>query len=224
MDFNLIVSSLDKYGFSFLVSALFIYFSIILANIGITYLKKKIKLDSINLKDHELFSKIMNYMVNDVENIYEGSYDSKNNMAKDYLKITFYLFKLKFTNLLNSIDIKESEKKIYNKILDFITEYTNDCQGLAVKIWISELFLNKYNYYNKNRFNLIKWSIERIINNEIYDNTTKMSIIMDNYIREFEGMLFDAKNTLRDINGELKSVEYNKKLNSIKDIEDTIKY
>jgi len=211
--FNLI----DKFWISFTIVAIIIYFWVSFTKFYLEKYKRDNRLDKLNLKNHDIFSKINN-LINVETKYIDATYESKKNMAKDYIKLSMFVFLEELKKLLNDINDNYDEELLYNKLLDFTTEQDKKIYKINHSLNIDKRFIEKYEYYNKQRNDLIKNFISRIIKSDYYTTKIKIAIILDNYIKEWEWSIYDVKNAIRDINWELKAVEYKEQLEDIETI------
>ena len=212
-----ILNLADKFGIAFLITGIIIYFGF---NIGSTLLekyKRDNKLIDLDLKNHDLFSRLNN-LINVETSFIEATYESKKFMARDYIKLSMYIFMTELKELIRYIKGDENENILYNLFIEYITNTNIKIKTANNKLKIDTRFIEKYEHYQKQRNDLIKSFISRIVKSDYYTTKIKINIILDNYIKEWEWSIYDIQNAIRDINGELKSIEYKEQLNDINNI------
>jgi len=180
-----ILNLADKFGIAFLITGIIIYFGF---NIGSTLLekyKRDNKLIDLDLKNHDLFSRLNN-LINVETSFIEATYESKKFMARDYIKLSMYIFMTELKELIRYIKGDENENILYNLFIEYITNTNIKIKTANNKLKIDTRFIEKYEHYKKQRNDLIKSFISRIVKSDYYTTKIKINIILDNYIKEWE--------------------------------------
>jgi len=180
-----ILNLADKFGIAFLITGIIIYFGF---NIGSTLLekyKRDNKLIDLDLKNHDLFSRLNN-LINVETSFIEATYESKKFMARDYIKLSMYIFMTELKELIRYIKGDENENILYNLFIEYITNTNIKIKTANNKLKIDTRFIEKYEHYQKQRNDLIKSFISRIVKSDYYTTKIKINIILDNYIKEWE--------------------------------------
>ena len=211
-----------------IILAIFLLYWVKWLKLWLIIYKKKNNIVDLDLRNHDLFPKLYYWIVDDIENLsFEDSYESKLNICKDFLKLKFYVRYIDLKALIidneNKLN-KLSSSELYNLIFLQFSKTLHKYEFLLNKLWIPKLWIHKFNYWHKSRLKLVEKNIERIVNSDYYSNEIKIQIIFDNYIKEFEWTLFDARHTLSDINWELKHIKYKQKLNTMWNLKKLLTY
>lgn len=216
-----ILNLAQTYWFPFLITWIVVYFALTYWNLYVEKYKRDNKLLDLDYKNHDLFSRLNNLI--EVETAFiDANYESKKNMARDYIKLCMYIFTTELRELLRDIKDTEKESELYNLFINFTTNNSKKIKEINNKLKIDWRFIEKYEYYNRQRNDLLKTFLNRIIKSDFYTTKIKINIILDNYIKEWEWSIYDIQNAIRDINWELKSVEYKEKLKNIESIKNFI--
>ena len=211
----------------------FMFLISILTIIGIVFvirylMRKRIrddKMSKIDLYNHNLFWNLYNLINMDLDNLNikkNNKFDiNRDNIASDFLKIKFYVFKIWLKEFIienkNNID-SWTNSQIYNKLKIMMTDLIKKYENIAYKMKIPEIFIRWFKNWHEERITLILKFVDIISESDVYLNDLKIHILFDKLIVEFYGTIYDAKHTLNNINWELDWVKYKKQLKSYDNI------
>lgn len=220
MSFETVVATLLKNWPYFFITALVLFFWIKFAFLWYKTYERKLRLQKIDLLNHDLFNKLDYSMKYEIQNLKTWD-EKKDNVARDFLLIKFYVWleDLKFfvkdnIKVIEKWEPEELRKVINNQFSNSIVKY----ETIARKINIPEIFIEKFNIWHSERVELTKQFIWIVLNSPYYTGVLNIQIIFDNYIKEFSWTIDDARHTIKDINGQLKEVKYDRQLFNCSDV------
>ena len=232
-----ISSIFEKYGFKGAIFIVFVFllismlksswFSSLLGKLSDKFVEKfmrnKVKDVSASIKsltdsditNHDIFNYIDFWTYSKVPTI-QFSTEYRTAVFRKYLAIYLKSYKRKISEFVNSKEYQNmDDAKVWRALLDLINQIVYDYEREMIDSGIPKIIVDKMKAKNNDTITLTFDLIEGICNSQFYDsekNFLKVYSILNILLSVLENTISNSENVCNSINGQLKGLKYDGKV------------